>query len=174
MQISPEQGQFLALLVRLGGCRRVLEIGTFTGYSALVMSLALPPEGQLITLDLNEETTATARENWARAGVSERIESRLGPALATLASLDPPFDLVFIDADKSNYDAYYERALELLRPRGMVVLDNVLWGGQVLDPDCQDADTVAIRRINQKVHADPRVELSMLPLADGITLAVKI
>ncbi len=173
MQISAEQGQFLALLVTLLGARRVLEIGTFTGYSALVMALALPSDGQLVTLDMNRQTTDLARQFWNRAGVSERIESRLGPALTSLEGLEGPFDLAFIDADKTNYDAYYERALDLLRPGGVVVVDNVLWGGQVLDPQYQDADTVAIRELNQKLHHDSRVELSMLPLADGITLAVK-
>ena len=178
MQIAPDQGQLMALLARLAGARRCLEIGTFTGYSALAVALALPPEGRIIACDVNPATTAVARRYWAAAGVADKIELRLGPALATLDALlgdgqEGTFDFVFIDADKENYDGYYERALRLLRPGGLIVIDNVLWGGWVADLRRRDPDTAALRALNQKLHADERIDLSLLPLADGITLARK-
>jgi predicted O-methyltransferase YrrM len=178
MQIAPDQGQFMALLARLTGARRCLEIGTFTGYSALAVALALPPDGRIIACDVNPETTAIAQRAWAAAGVADKIELRLGPALATLDALlgdgqEGTFDFVFIDADKENYDGYYERALRLLRPGGLIVLDNVLWGGWVADLRHRDPDTAALRALNRKLHTDERVDLSLLPLADGITLARK-
>lgn len=178
MQIGPEQGQFMALLVRLVGARRCLEIGTFTGYSALVVALALPPEGRLIACDVNPDTTALARHYWAEAGVEDKIELRLAPALVTLDALlaegrEGSFDFAFIDADKTNYDGYYERALRLVRPGGLILIDNVLWGGAVADRRSKDPDTVALRALNEKLHGDERVDLSLLPLGDGVTLLRK-
>ena len=162
----------------MAGARRCLEIGTFTGYSALAVALALPPDGRIIACDINPETTAIARRYWAAAGVADKIELRLAPALATLEALlgdrqEGTFDFVFIDADKENYDGYYERALRLLRPGGLIVIDNVLWGGWVADLRRRDPDTQALRALNEKLHADKRIDLSLLPLADGITLARK-
>ncbi len=178
MQIAPEQGQFMQLLVRLTGARTIVELGTFTGYSALAMALALPVDGRLITCDLDQAWTAIARRYWAEAGVAEQIELRLGRALDTLAEMlaagaAGTVDLVFIDADKKNYPAYYERALELLRPGGLVLIDNVLWGGAVADPGVTDAATTAIRALNDRLHHDARVDVSLLPLGDGLTLARK-
>ena len=178
MQISPEQGQFMALLAELVGARRVLEVGTFTGYSALVVALALPADGRIITCDVDEEMTAIARRYWAEAGVADKIDLRLGPAVDTLDALlsdggADTFDFAFVDADKENYDAYYERALALLRQGGLMVIDNVLWSGAVADPNQKDADTNAIRALNAKLHGDQRVSLSLLPVSDGITLARK-
>ena len=178
MQIAPDQGQFMALLARLVGARRCLEVGAFTGYSALVVALALPPDGRIISCDIDEKTTAIARRYWAEAGVADKIDLRLGPALGTLDRLlaegaAGSFDFAFIDADKTNYDGYYERALTLLRPGGLIVIDNVLWSGAVADPKRQDADTKALRALNRKLHDDARIDLSLLPLADGITLARK-
>ncbi len=178
MQVSPEQGQFMAFLVELTGARRCLEIGTFTGYSALWVALALPPDGRLIACDLNEETTAVARRFWQEAGVAGRIDLRIAPARDTLDGLIAEgaagsFDFVFIDADKPNNAAYYERALTLLRPGGLVAVDNVLWDGAVTDSDRHDTDTIAIRAFNRKVLSDQRVTCSMLPLGDGLTLARK-
>jgi len=173
MQIAPEQGQFMALLVKLMGAQRILEIGTFTGYSALLMARSLTDDGHLITLDVNSDTARTAEKFWKKAGVSHRIESVIGPARESLKNLSPPFDLVFIDADKTNYDHYYESALELLRPGGAILIDNVLWDGNVIDERVQDADTRAIRELNQKIQGDKRVEISLLPLADGLTLCRK-
>lgn len=178
MQIAPEQGQFMALLVRLAGARRILEIGTFTGYSALAMALALPAEGRIIACDVSEAWTEIARRYWRRAGVAERIELRLAPALQTLDALiaeggGGSFDFAFIDADKSRYLDYYERSLSLVRPGGLIAVDNTLWGGSVADPAKTDADTAAIRAFNAALHADPRVELSLVPIGDGLTLARK-
>lgn len=177
-QIAPEQGQFMALLVELLGARRAVEVGTFTGYSSLVVALAMPADGRLVTCDVDEKTTAIARRYWKEAGVADKIELRLGPAVDSLDALladggAEGFDLAFVDADKKNYDAYYERGLALLRPGGLMVVDNVLWNGAVADPARQDEDTLAIRALNAKIHGDERVSLSLLPVSDGLTLARK-
>ena len=178
MQISPEQGQFMALLVELTGARRAIEIGTFTGYSALTVALALPADGRLVCCDVSEEWTAIGRRHWEKAGVADRIDLRLGPAVETLDQMlsqgfGGDFDMAFIDADKANYDAYYERCLLLLRPGGLILIDNVLWSGAVADPAVSDPDTTALRALNAKLHDDPRITLSMLPVGDGLTLARK-
>uniref|UniRef100_B8HUL0 O-methyltransferase family 3 n=1 Tax=Cyanothece sp. (strain PCC 7425 / ATCC 29141) TaxID=395961 RepID=B8HUL0_CYAP4 len=178
MQIAPEQGQFMAFLVQLLGVKQALEIGVFTGYSSTAVALALPPEGQLIACDLSADYTAIARRYWQLAGVANKIDLRLAPALETLDQLlaagrSETFDFVFIDADKENYLNYYERSLQLLRRGGLIVVDNVLWGGSVADPANQESSTVAIRAFNQKIHADDRVSLSLVPIADGLTLALK-
>jgi len=178
MQIAPEQGQFMALLLRLMGARRCLEVGVYTGYSSLVTALALPDEGRLVACDVSEEWTAIARRYWRLAGVEHKIELRLAPAPDTLDALVAAgeagrFDTAFIDADKTNYLAYYERALLLLRPGGLIVVDNTLWSGRVADPESADADTVALRHFNEILHRDERVELSLVPVGDGLTLARK-
>ena len=178
MQIGPEQGQFMALLVELMGARNALEIGTFTGYSALAVALALPEDGRLVACDISEEWTAIGRRYWEEAGVAHKIDLRLAPALETLDALVAEgragtFDFAFLDADKEGYDAYYERTLELMRPGGLIVLDNTLWEGKVVDPEVTDADTEAIRAINAKLAGDERVTLSLLPVGDGLTLARK-
>lgn len=179
MLLTPEQGQFLGLLVELMGVRRIIEVGTFTGYSALWMALALPENGRLVCCDIDLESAAVARRYWAEAGVAGRIDLRLAPALETLDSLiadggTSTFDLVFIDADKANYLAYYERALTLLRPGGLVAIDNVLWGGEVADQTITDDETVAVLRgFNASLHADSRISLSLVPIGDGLTLARK-
>ena len=178
MQIAPEQGQFMALLVEVMGARTALEVGTFTGYSALAVALALPEGGRLVACDVSEEWTAMGRRYWEEAGVAHKIDLRLAPALETLDSLVAEgragtFDFAFLDADKQSYDAYYERTLELMRPGGLIVLDNTLWEGKVVDPEVTDADTEAIRSINTKLSEDDRVTLSMLPVGDGLTLARK-
>lgn len=178
MQISPEQGQFMALLVRLLGARRVLEVGTFTGYSSLAMALALPDDARFTCCDLSEEWTAVARRYWQEAGVAARMELHLAPALETLDALlagdaAGSYDFAFIDADKQNYLAYYERCLSLLRPGGVIAVDNVLWGGSVVDPEDREPDTEAIRAFNARLHEDARIELSMVPIGDGLTLARK-
>lgn len=175
MQIAPEQGAFMTLLARAIGARRMIEIGTFTGYSALCLARALPADGRLLCCDLNDEWTTIARRHWQAAGVADRIELRLGPALDTLRGLprDPVIDLTFIDADKESYRAYYEEILPRTRPNGLVLFDNVLWGGHVLEGDGASADTRAIQALNDFVAADPRVEAVMLPIADGLTLVRK-
>lgn len=178
MQIAPEQGQFMALLVQLMGAKKTLEVGVFTGYSSLVVALALPPDGQLIACDVSQEYTAIARRYWQQAGVSHKIDLRIAPALDTLDGLlaagqANTFDFAFIDADKSNYDNYYERALQLVRSGGLIAIDNVLWSGRVADPDAQDNRTQQIRQLNQKLQQDERVLLSVVPIADGLTLALK-
>ncbi|MBE0531085.1 MAG: class I SAM-dependent methyltransferase [Rhodospirillales bacterium] len=180
MLLTPEQGQFLGLLVEMMDARRIIEIGTFTGYSALWMALALPEDGRLICCDIDEKSTAVARRFWAEAGVAGKIDLRMALALDTLESLitagggTSAFDLVFIDADKSNYLAYYEKALVLLRPGGLIAIDNVLWGGEVADPTIRDDKTVAVLRdFNARLHADSRVSLSLVPIGDGLTLARK-
>jgi predicted O-methyltransferase YrrM len=179
MQIAPEQGQFLQLVVKLMGVRNALEIGVFTGYSSLSIALAMAAGGRLIACDVSEEWTAVAARYWKQAGVSDRIDLRLAPAVETLDRLivdgrAGAFDLAFIDADKLNYRNYYERALTLLRPGGLIAVDNTLWYGRVADPGATDEDTVAIRDFNRHVHADTRVYPSLLPLGDGMTLAVKL
>ena len=178
MQISPEQGQLMALLVKLTGATRLLEVGTFTGYSSTVCGLAMPPEGRMICCDVNREWTDMAQRYWQKAGVSEKIQLHLGPATETLQALIEDgqigtFDMMFIDADKSNYDAYYERGLQLIRPGGLILVDNVLWGGSVIEVSDQDEDTVAIRAFNKKLKTDDRVTLSMLSIGDGLTIALK-
>jgi O-methyltransferase len=178
MQIAPEQGQFLALLVKLTGARRILEIGTYTGYSSLVMARALPRDGYLLCCDVNKKWTDVARRYWQRAGVADRIELKLAPAAETLQSLldsgqQRSFDLAFIDADKENYSLYYELCLRLLKPNGLIVVDNTLWSGRVADPLVNDTDTRAIRAFNRKLRDDQRVDVSLIPMADGITLARK-
>ena len=179
MQISPDQGQFMALLVKLLGAKKTLDIGVFTGYSSLVVALALPESGKVVACDRDPTATAIARRYWQQAGVEHKIDLRLAPALDTLDKLieegeSGSFDFAFIDADKRNYDNYYERALTLLRPGGIVAIDNVLWFGSVADPEDTDKRTVAIRKFNQKLHQDTRVEISMLAIADGLTLALKL
>lgn len=178
MQISPEQGQFLALLVKLTGARRIIEVGTYTGYSSLVMARALPRDGYLLCCDVDKDWTDIARRYWERDGVAQRIELKLAPALDTLQALidqgqQRSFDMAFIDADKENYDSYYEHCLRLIRPNGLIVLDNMLWNGKVADPTANDPDTKAIRELNRKLKEDNRVDLSLIPMADGISLARK-
>ena len=178
MQIGPDQGLFLGLLVRMLDAKRVVEVGTFTGYSALAMAMALPPGGRVLCCDISEEYTSIARRYWKDAGVSDRIDLRLGPATETLAGLlatEGPAsqDLAFIDADKSSYDAYYEACLQLLRPGGIIAIDNVLWSGKVADPSVKDADTAALRALNLKVRDDRRVDAVVLTVGDGLTLARK-
>ena len=178
MQIAPEQGQFMALLVQLLGATKTLDIGVFTGYSSLSVALALPPNGKIIACDVSEEDTAIARRYWNAAGVADKIDLRLAPALNSLDELlasgqAQTFDFAFIDADKRNYDAYYERSLQLIRPGGLIAIDNVLWAGRVADPQEQDNQTNTIRAFNEKLHHDERVTLSLVPIADGLTLALK-
>ena len=178
MRSSAEQAQLLAFLIELIGARSVLEIGCFTGYGTLAMALALPPEGRVTTLDVNDDWPAIGREHWRAAGVAERIELRLGLALDSLEALlaegaAGSFDLAYVDADKKLYDAYYERALALVRPGGIVALDNVLWRGLVADPANQDRQAATLRALNAKIHADARVTPVLLPLGDGLTLARK-
>ena len=178
MQIAPEQGQFMALLVQLIGAKKTLEVGVFTGYSALAVALALPADGKVIACDVSEEYTAIARQYWEKAGVAHKIDLHLAPAIDTLKTLIAAghantFDFAFIDADKSNYDQYYEQSLQLLRPGGLMAIDNVLWSGDVADPSVTDNRTEKIRALNQKLHQDDRITLSVLPLADGLTLAIK-
>jgi predicted O-methyltransferase YrrM len=176
MQISPEQGQFMGLLVRLMSARRALEIGTFTGYSALAVALALPPEGRLVCCDVSEEWTRIARRFWREAGIADRIDLRLAPAADTLAGLcaagaEGVFDFAFIDADKESYDVYYEYCLKLVRPGGLIAFDNALWKGAVADRTQTDADTEAIRAVNRKVRNDGRVDMALVPIGDGLLLA---
>lgn len=178
MQIAPEQGQFMELIARLIGARRIIEIGTFTGYSSICLARALPDDGQLLCCDIDEHWTGIAQRYWEEAGLSHRIHLRLAPALDTLDALlrdgqHKSFDLVFIDADKENYDAYYERSLQLLGPGGLIIFDNMLWSGRVADESVQDIDTIALRALNLKLKGDQRVDISLLPMADGITLARK-
>lgn len=172
MQIAPEQGAFMALLVKLTGARSILEIGTFTGYSSTVMALALPPDGHITCLDVSEEWTDRAREAWRDAGVADRVDLRIGPAVDSLRDLrDDAFDLAFIDADKTGYDAYYEGCLRVVRPGGLILIDNVLQGGRVVDAAADDDSVIAIRALNAKIAGDERVEMTLLPLADGLTMA---
>jgi predicted O-methyltransferase YrrM len=178
MQIGPDQGQLMRLLVELIGARRAVEVGTFTGYSSLSVALALPADGKLVACDISEEYTAIARRYWAEAGIAERIDLRLGPALETLDGLiadggTGAYDFAFIDADKTNYDGYYERCLTLLRPGGLMAIDNVLWSGAVTDAADRTPDTLAIRALNAKVHKDERVSISLVTVGDGLILARK-
>lgn len=178
MQISPEQGQFMALLVQLMQATKTLEVGVFTGYSTLSVALALPDNGKITACDVSEEWTAIARHYWSQAGVADKIDLHLAPALETLNQLlsagqANSFDFAFIDADKQNYDNYYEQALQLIRPGGLIAIDNVLRSGQVADPQVQDSSTAAIRALNQKLHHDERIALSLVPIGDGLTLALK-
>ena len=178
MQISPEQGQFMRLLIEILSAKKTLDIGTFTGYSALAVALSLPEDGKIIACDTNAEWTNMAQQFWKEAEVLHKIDLKLGPALKTLDTLladgeKNTFDFAFIDADKQNYISYYERSLALLRTGGLIAIDNVLWGGQVADPAIHDSDTVIIRELNAKILMDDRVTVSMLPIGDGLTLARK-
>ncbi len=178
MQIAPEQGQLMALLVEMVGARRALEIGVYTGYSTLWVARALPADGRLIACDINAAWTETARRYWEAAGVAHKIDLRLAPAVQTLESLlangeGGTFDFIFIDADKENYERYYERSLRLLRPGGLMAIDNVLWDGRVAEPEADDSETEAIRALNRKLFSDERITLSLVPVADGLTLALK-
>lgn len=179
MQIGPEQGQFMQLLARMTGARRCLEVGVFTGYSSLAVALALPAEGRILACDISEKWTAIARRYWSAAGVAEKIELRLAPALETLdqqvhSGAAGSFDFAFIDADKANYQAYFERALTLIRPGGLIVVDNTLWQGAVADPSVRDEDTEAIRAFNRRLKEDARVIQSLVPIGDGVSLALKL
>ncbi len=173
MQIDADQGQFMAMLVALAGAKRCLEIGTYTGYSALAVALALPPEGSIVCCDVSAEWTAVGKPFWKKAGVEKKIDLRFGPALETLQELDGPFDFAFIDADKESYLQYYERCLALLRPGGLIVVDNVLWSGEVANEGTTDGATVALRAFNDHVHQDERVDLALLSIGDGVTLLRK-
>ena len=178
MQIAPDQGQFMALLVRMMDARNVLEVGVFTGYSSLAVASALPPDGRIVACDVSEEWTAIGRRYWAEAGVEGKIDLRLGPGEETLQSLiaegqSSAFDMAFIDADKESYSRYFEQSLELVRTGGLIMVDNVLWGGSVVDPEDRRESTEAIRRFNRSLTRDERVEISMLPVGDGLTLALK-
>jgi len=175
MQIAPEQGALLALLVRLTGARRCLEVGTFTGYSSTAVALALPADGHLVCCDVSAEWTDLARETWEAAGIADRVELRLGPALETLDAMladgaAGSFDFAFIDADKPSYDGYVQRALRLVRPGGVIAIDNVLWSGRVADPAVDDGSTLAIRALNARLANDERVDIAMVPIGDGLTL----
>ena len=178
MQISPEQGQFMGLLARLMGARRCLEVGVFTGYSSLALALALPDDARIVACDVSEEWTSVARRYWAAAGVADKIDLRLAPALETLEGLlaageAGSYDFAFLDADKKNYLRYFELALGLVRPGGLIVADNTLWSGRVADPRNAEPDTVALRHFNQHLHRDARIDLSLVPIGDGLTLARK-
>ena len=177
MQIAPEQGAFLQVLVKLTNAKKYVEIGTFTGYSALSVALAMPADGKLVALDVSKEFTDKARGYWKEAGVESKIDLRLGSGLEALdkmiATGEGPFDLAFIDADKPNYDGYYERVLKLLRPGGLIALDIMLWSGAVADPAVTDDNTNALRALNAKIHADPRVDMALATIGDGVMLAVK-
>jgi predicted O-methyltransferase YrrM len=179
MQICPEQGQFMGLLVQLLEAKKILEVGVFTGYSSLAMALALPTDGKIIACDVSVESTDIARHYWQAAGVTAKIDLRIAPALETLANLlsegaANSFDLAFIDADKANYPQYYELCLQLVRPGGVVLIDNVLWYGRVADPMVIDNRTTILRELNQKIHQDDRVNIAILPIGDGLTIARKI
>jgi len=178
MQIGPDQGQFMALLTKLVGARRCLEVGVFTGYSSLAVAMALPDDGTILALDVSEEWTAVARRYWKKAGVDHKIDLRIAPALSTLDTLislqeSGRFDMAFIDADKGNYLGYYQRCLELVRPGGLILIDNTLWSGDVADPSKNEPDTVALRALNDALHHDERIDLALLPVGDGLTLARK-
>ncbi len=179
MQISPEQGQFMSLLVKLIRVERAIEVGVYTGYSSLCVAMAMPPQGKMIACDVSETWTSVARRYWEEAGVASKIHLHLAPAIETLDSLLNrkeewgAYDFVFIDADKENYDGYYERCLKLLRSGGLMAIDNVFWGGRVANPEIFDTETTAIRALNEKIHADDRVDMSMMPIGDGLMLVRK-
>ncbi len=177
MQIAPEQGQFMALLMQIAGVRRAIEVGTFTGYSALSMVLAMPDDGHMVCCDINEEWASVAQRYWAEAGVQDRIDLRLAPALDTLDELVEAaagqFDFAFIDADKQNYTAYYDKCMQLVRSGGLIAIDNTLWSGAVADPANDEASTRAIRRFNDRLYHDDRINISLVPIGDGLTLAYK-
>jgi caffeoyl-CoA O-methyltransferase len=177
MQIAPEQGAFLAMLARLTGATRCLEVGVFTGYSSLSVALALPPNGHIVALDVSKDFTDRARGYWTEAGVDKKIDLRLGPGVEALDKMiadgEGPFDFAFIDADKTNYDNYYERILKLLRSGGLIALDNMLWSGTVADPAIMDPDTEALRALNRKIHGDERVDMALATVGDGVMLARK-
>ena len=178
MQISPEQGQFMALLARLMDARRCIEVGVFTGYSSLALALALSESGRIVACDVSEEWARVARRYWREAGIAHKIDLRIAPAIETLRALranggDGSYDFAFVDADKTSYGDYYEKLLKLLRPGGLIVIDNTLWAGKVADPDVQDKDTMAIREFNARLVGDQRIDLSLVPIADGLTLARK-
>lgn len=178
MQVAPEQGQFLAFLVKLINAKKTLEVGVFTGYSSLSVALALPPDGKIIACDVSEEFTSIARRYWEKAGVADKIDLRLAPGTETLEYLlaqgqGETFDFAFIDADKENYYRYYELALQLVRPGGLIAIDNVLWSGRVIQPEIEDSASVAIREFNSKLSQDDRIDLSLIAVADGLTLARK-
>src|SRR5262245_19717482 len=176
MQIAPEQGQFMQMLVRLSGARRAIEVGVFTGYSSLAVMLAMPPDGRLLALDVSAVYTSVARRHWAAAGVADRVELVIAPAKETLdarlaAGEAGQYDFAFIDADKTGYLDYFERLLKLVRPGGLIVVDNTLWHGEVANPANREADTIALREFNDVLYRDPRIDLVLLPLGDGLTLA---
>jgi caffeoyl-CoA O-methyltransferase len=173
MQIAPEQGQFMAMLTKILGVKRYLEVGVFTGYSSLSVALAMPPDGSVVACDVSEEFTSVARRYWERAGVSSRIKLIIAPATETLLSLEPGFDLMFIDADKVSYRHYYEAGLRLLRTGGVMLIDNVFWSGAVANPEHTDSDTEALRQLNAFIHSDDRVDLAILPIGDGLTMVRK-
>ena len=178
MQVSPEQGQFMSFLARLMGVQRAIEVGVFTGYSSICLAAALPAEGKITACDVNEEWTKTAIRYWEKAGVADKIELVLGPAVTTLGQLikagnSQSYDFAFIDADKTNYGIYYELVMELIRPGGLILFDNTLWAGKVIDESISDPDTLAIRKLNQQLIQDERINLSMLPVGDGLTLVHK-
>lgn len=177
MQIGPDQGAFMGLMAKAIGAKRCLEIGVFTGYSALSVALALPADGRIVALDISKDFTDRARAIWKEAGVADKIDLRIGPALDSLdkmiAAQEGPFDFAFIDADKPNYDGYYERVLKLLRPGGLIAIDNVLWSGAVADPANNDESTTALRALNIKIHGDSRVDMALATVGDGVMLAVK-
>ena len=178
MQIAPEQGQFMQMLIKLIGAKNTIEVGVFTGYSSLAIALALPEDGRIVACDVNPQYTSVAEKFWVSAGVREKIDLRIGPARDTLSELisdglTGTFDFAFIDADKINYDHYYELCLQLIRPGGLITVDNVLWGGAVSDDTINDVDTNSIRALNDKLHQDERIDLSLVPVGDGLTLAMK-
>ena len=178
MQIAPEQGQFMQMLIKLIGAKNTIEVGVFTGYSSLAIALVLPEDGRIVACDVNPQYTSVAEKFWVSAGVREKIDLRIGPAKNTLSELisdglTGTFDFAFIDADKVNYDHYYELCLELIRPGGLITVDNVLWGGATADDSINDTDTTSIRALNDKLHRDERIDLSLVPIGDGLTLAMK-
>lgn len=179
MQIGPEQAQFMSLLIKLIGAKRTLELGTFTGYSALTVALALPEDGQIVACDVSDEWTSIGRRYWEEAGVAHKIDLRIAPALETISKLSTDasqqntFDFAFIDADKENYGAYFEHCMKLVRPGGLIAIDNVLRGGAVVDKSDQDAGTAEIRELNAKLAYDERVDVSLVPIGDGLTLVRK-